>query len=112
MNNGNGSSIAMSGGTVTQRATTTSDKGPGAVRIVANTSGTITGGTIISNSTNSGAVYNAGTLVVGTKDNAYSVTNPVIQGEKYGIDSTVLFSLYDGIVKGVNNSVNNFSNSF
>ena len=109
MNNGNGSSIAMSGGTVTQRATTTSDKGPGAVRIVANTSGTITGGTIISNSTNSGAVYNAGTLVVGTKDNAYSVTNPVIQGEKYGIDSTVLFSLYDGIVKGVNNSVNNFA---
>ena len=109
MNNGNGSSIAMSGGTVTQRATSTSDKGPGAVRIVANTSGTITGGTIISNSTNSGAVYNAGTLVVGTKDNAYSVTNPVIQGEKYGIDSTVLFSLYDGIVKGVNNSVNNFA---
>ena len=66
---------------------------------------TITGGTIISN--NHIGVYNdGGTLVIGTNDDIINTTVPTIQGKTNGISSTVNYSLYDGIVRGINNGVN------
>lgn len=55
------------------------------------------------------AVNNAGTMTIGTKDNDPDVTSVVIQGSVYGVTSTTNYNFYDGIIKGVNNSVNNFS---
>ena len=107
-----GASVEMSGGTVTQLATSTSDKGPGAIKVEKG-SVTITGGTVISNSTNSAAIdhTSTGTLVIGTNNDAYNITSPVIQGEQYGISSTTDYSIFDGIIKGKQNSqaVNDFS---
>lgn len=69
---------------------------------------TITGGTIVS--TNLNAVQNdLGTLVIGIKDGTSDNTTPVIQGGKYGINSTPGYSFYDGIIKGKTNAVNNES---
>ena len=70
-NASNKATIKMSGGTVTQLATTTTSDGTGAIKIQTGSSLTLTGGTVISHSTNSGAIYNQGTLVVGNKDNQY-----------------------------------------
>ena len=102
-------STVMSGGIVRQLANSTM----GAVYNNGSTNSiTITGGTIISQSTTSSAVQNkGGTLIIGTDNNAYDATTPVIQGEVYGIDSTVNYSIYDGIIKGKSNSraVNSFN---
>ena len=100
------SSINMSGGTVNQLASSNM----GALHNgVSGSSITITGGTVTSVGN---AIQNANgtTLIVGTQDNVYDATSPVIQGDKYGITSTVNYSIYDGIIKGKssNRAVNNF----
>ncbi|MBP5204155.1 InlB B-repeat-containing protein [bacterium] len=115
LNATNGSSLTMYGGTVTQTATHVTDaKGYGAIQVGnAGASATILGGTVTSSSDNSAAVYSKGTLVIGTKNNAYDVTSPVIQNANYyGVDSSTTYSIFDGIIKGVHSSqkaVNDFN---
>lgn len=95
-----GSSILMSGGTVIQTVSSTM----GALHNgVSGSSITITGGTVTSVG-NAIQNINGTTLVVGTQDSAYDVTSPVIQGDLYGISSTVNYSIYDGIIKGKSNN--------
>ena len=98
--------ISMTGGTV--EATNAGSK-TGAIRIVSG-SATITGGTIISNSTSTstsekgdyaGGIYNKGTLVLGTQNNSHDITAPIIQAKTYAVYSTQNYSFYDGILKGV-----------
>lgn len=95
--NANGtSSITMSGGTVNQLASSSMGalhNGKSGSRI------TITGGTVTSVG-NAIQNINGTTLTVGTQNSSYDATSPVIQGDKYGIDSTVNYSIYDGIIKG------------
>ena len=95
-NAGASARITMSGGTVNQLAS--SNMGA----LENNKSGssiTITGGTVTSvgNAINSVA---GTTLTVGTQNGAYDATSPYIQGDKYGINTTVNYSIYDGIIKG------------
>lgn len=59
----------------------------------------IVGGTIVAH--NSYAVYNdVGTLNIGTKDEVYNQTTPVIQGKTYGVIANEKINIYDGIIKG------------
>ncbi len=67
----------------------------------------ITGGTIIS--TRFSAVVNVGTLRIGNEDGIAYAT-PVITGYVNGINSTVSFDYYDGIVKGKTAAINNEAN--
>ena len=102
-----GSSILMSGGTVIQTVSSTM----GALHNgVSGSSITITGGTVTSVG-NAIQNVNGTTLTVGTQDSAYDATSPVIQGDLYGITSTVNYSIYDGIIKGKSSSkaVNDFA---
>ena len=56
-------------------------------------------GTIIAN--NSYAVYNEkGTLNIGTLDDEYNKTTPIIQGKTYGVIANNTYNIYDGIIKG------------
>ena len=64
---------------------------------------TITGGTIIS--TSQQAVKNEGTLTIGTKDGSISVTTPDMRGATYGVTSTGTFKYYDGVIKGITDSI-------
>lgn len=69
---------------------------------------TITGGTIIS--TNYSGVKNeSGTLIIGTKDGDVSPSAPEIRGKTYGVESSVSFNYYDGIIKGRTASFNDES---
>ena len=112
-------SVVMNGGTITQYATSVNavngkDDGRGAIKNISGASATIKGGTVISMASNGAAVYSTGgTLVIGTDhdNNTYDVTNPVIQGEQYGIESTTTYSIFDGIIKGKlnNRAVNDFT---
>ena len=73
---------------------------------------TVTGGTIKSSSTNSaagGIQMGEGTLVIGTQNGTHDSTSPVIMGVKYGVNSSVNYSFYDGIIKGVTAAVNDES---
>ena len=65
---------------------------------------TITGGTI-TNSDGAAVSIGTGTLVIGTENNVFNTSSPVIQGKTYGVSSaTVGFSFFDGILKGQTNS--------
>ncbi|MBR3660772.1 MAG: InlB B-repeat-containing protein [Bacilli bacterium] len=118
MNGASGSYIEMSGGSVTQTATSFDGDnkfdGQGAIKVGAGTV-IITGGTVTSYSTDSAAIdkQGGGTLTIGIDDtnNSYDATSPVIQGEWYGIYATSNYSIYDGIIKGKSNNqaVNDFS---
>ena len=67
---------------------------------------TITGGTIVS--TNYSAVVNeSGVMTIGTKDGNISTSSPIIQGKTYGVSSSANYSLYDGVLKGKTEAVNN-----
>ena len=72
----------------------------------------IESGTIVSSGT-IGAVYNEkGTVIIGTEDNLYDETSPVLQGASYGLatkDNTTTNKIYDGILKGVTAAVDNES---
>ena len=113
-NAGKNSSITINGGTITQYATsvstTSGNDGRGAVAITyANNDCAskicIYGGTIVSHAQNGAAVnIPRGSLTIGTSDNNYDISSPVIQGEYYGIYSDVDYSVYDGIIKGKLNS--------
>ena len=103
--------IEMTGGRI--EATSASGK-TGALRIVSGTA-IITGGTIISNSTNdatsekgdyAAGIYNKGTLTIGTSDGAHVTSAPIIQAKRYGVYSTQNYSFYDGIIKGVTAATN------
>lgn len=70
----------------------------------------ITGGNIISN--NGYAVYNEkGTLNIGTLDEQYDTTSPIIQGKTYGIVANSKYNVYDGIIKGSTYHVGKTSNT-
>ena len=103
--------IEISGGTI--QSTSSSSK-TGALRIVSGTV-RVTGGTIISASTATAvsekgdyaaAIYNKGNLTIGTQDGSHSTSAPIIQAKRYGVYSTVNYSFYDGILKGVTGAVN------
>ena len=96
-----GTTGSISGGTITAANNVAVSNNGGTL--------TITGGTITAENNN--GVYNTGTLTIGTQNSTYDVTNPIIQGETYGVSSTVNYSLYDGIIKGKNNNraVNDFT---
>ncbi len=108
-----GASILMTGGTVIQLTTSkVTNDGIGAIKVIAGTSATIRGGTVISNSPNSAGVYATGanaTLTIGTQNNVYDVTSPVIQSANYGVMSTITYSIFDGIIKGITAAVDNES---
>ncbi len=106
-NAGAASSITMSGGTVIQAVSSTMGalhNGKSGSSII------ITGGTVTSVG-NAIQNVNGTTLIVGTQNGTYDATSPVIQGDLYGITSTVDYSIYDGIIKGKSSSraVNDFT---
>lgn len=68
----------------------------------------ITGGTIISEGYQ--GLNNAGTLIIGTEDGTHNIDTPVIQGKTYGLNTTTPISMYDGILKGKTNAINNREN--
>ena len=68
----------------------------------------ILGGTIISNN-HAGVNNDGGTLTIGTNDGTINTTVPTIQGKSNGVTSTVNYTLYDGIIRGISNAVNNQS---
>ena len=74
-----------------------------AVQNLANSTITITGGTIVSQYQQ--GVKNEGTLTIGEKDGTISTTSPVIQGFTYGVTNTSTLNYYDGIIKGITNEV-------
>ena len=67
----------------------------------------ITGGTIVS--TTSHALFNQGTLTIGTEDGNIDTTTPSFIGATYGIKSNTNFNLYDGIMKGKTAGIQNES---
>ena len=64
---------------------------------------TITGGTIISSKQQ--GVQNSGVLNIGIKDGNISTTAPVIIGYTYGVDNRLTFNYYDGLLKGITDSI-------
>ena len=75
---------------------------------VQNNSGslTITGGTI-TNTSGAAVSIGTGTLIIGTEDNVFNSSSPILQGNTYGVSSaSASFSFYDGILKGVTDSTN------
>ena len=116
-NAGKSSTITINGGTIIQYATSVNDAsgkddGRGTIAVTyLNTDCAsvvrINGGTIISYGTNSSAIrMPKGTLTIGKLDTHYNVESPVIQGELYGVESSVNYSVYDGIIKGVGTTAN------
>lgn len=64
--------------------------------------------TIVSTSENTYAVsVTGGILNIGQKDDKYDNTSVVITGGQLGIYSTIKYSIYDGVIKGRNQAVNN-----
>ena len=84
---------------------TSTDKERGTVHNLAGSTLKITGGTIVS--TTNKALYNLGTLTIGTKDGNINTTSPVFQGATNGIKSTTNFNFYDGIAKGKTKAIEN-----
>ena len=79
----------------------------GALQNLASGNVLITGGTIISSAYS--AVVNVANLTIGVKDGNPSPNSPTIQGYLNGVNSTVAFNYYDGIIKGKNAAFNNES---
>lgn len=77
----------------------------GTVQNQAGSTMVITGGTIVS--TTSHALYNQGTLTIGTQDGNIDATTPSFTGKTYGIKSTTNFNYYDGIFKGQTSAIEN-----
>lgn len=61
-------------------------------------------GTIVSKGYH--GITNAGTMIIGTKDNNINKNSPIIQGQTYGIYATSNFKFYDGIAKGITKGIN------
>ena len=64
---------------------------------------TITGGTIIG--TVQQAISNEATLIIGTQDGSINATSPEIIGKTVGIANIKTFRFYDGIIKGIDDSI-------
>ena len=79
----------------------------GTVQNLAGSTMVITGGTIVS--TTNQALYNQGTLTIGTKDGSIDITSPAFIGVTNGIKSTTNFNFYDGIAKGKTAAIENES---
>lgn len=67
---------------------------------------TITGGTIISNSTEAVKIE-GGTLTIGTLGLPISREAPIIQGATYGVNTSVNITMYDGELRGKTAAINN-----
>ena len=110
---GNKQAIFNEGGTIIVKdGTIAKSKTSGAYNqvdrgTVQNNSGTMTilDATII-NTVGAGLSIGNGTVTVGAKDGIYDTTIIDIQGNTYGISSKKNFSLYDGMIKGVTNAIN------
>lgn len=100
-----GGSVEISGTAYLSSSITDTNKDRATIHNLANGTVTIKGGTVVSTTTQP-AIYNLGSLTIGIKDENVSTTNPVIQGETYGIKSTVNFTLHDGIIKGKTAGIN------
>ena len=106
-NAGGSSTLKMTGGTVNQLVASSlgalHNEKAGA-RI------TITGGTVTSVG-NAIKIITGTYLTVGTQNNTYDTTSPIIQGDLYGINADADYSVYDGIIKGKssNQAVNDFT---
>ena len=48
---------------------------------------------------------NTATIIIGTSGSGVFATNPILEGETYGITSANGFEFYDGIIKGKNNAI-------
>ena len=99
--------ITMSGGTVNQLAESTMGalhNGFSGATII------VTGGTVTSVG-NAIQCISGTNLVIGTDhpDNTYDATSPIIQGDEYGVSSEANYSVFDGIIKGKTNAVDNVS---
>ena len=66
---------------------------------------TIKGGTIIS--TRFSGVVNTANLIIGEEDGTHNTSSPSIQGKKYGLTTDRNISMYDGILKGETDSIDN-----
>ncbi len=103
--------ITISGGTIEQL---NPDCQRGAIENISGGKVTITGGTIISHSTYTGTasgsgpggIQNYGTLVIGTNGDGHNTTTPIIIAQRYGVNSSVAFEFYDGIIKSVDAPTN------
>lgn len=97
----NGGTMIINGNTYL--SATSNDRGT--LQNLNNGTMTVTSATV--ESTNFAALVNqAGTLVIGTDDSSVDSTTPLFKGKTYGINSSVDYSLYDGIAKGITNAVN------
>ena len=83
---------------------TTASSERAAVHNLENGTTYIYSGTI--SATNFSAVYNeSGTLYIGTKDGNINSSNPSITGSDYGVLNSGTLNYYDGIIKGITDSI-------
>ena len=96
----NGGNLTINGDTYLSNTST--DRA--ALHNLANGTLTITSGTV--EATNYSALYNqAGTLVIGTDDSTINTTAPSFKGKTYGVQSSINYTFYDGIAKGITAAV-------
>ncbi|MEE3343678.1 MAG: InlB B-repeat-containing protein [Bacilli bacterium] len=95
----NGGTVYVSGDAYLENKSVSGNNGRAALH---NAAGTvyITGGTIVSKANS--AVKNNGTMVIGTDDNTFDNTTPIMQGAIYGLETVDGYpvTIYDGIFKG------------
>ena len=101
----NGATTTISGTVYLENVSANNNNGRACVH---NNSGTVNilGGTIISKANS--AVKNNGTMTIGSNDDPIDITNPVMQGAVYGLETVSghPVTLYDGIFKGKGNTPN------
>ena len=108
--------IARIGGTayISSKADGNSNPNRSTVQCLGGGTVIIIGGTIINErSSNSYAVATSGgTVIIGTEDNAYDATTPVIKGNTNGLKASnnAKYSIYDGIIMGKSAAVDSESN--
>ncbi len=96
----NGGSLTINGDAYLSNTST--DRA--ALHNLANGTLTITSGTV--ESANYSALYNQeGTLIIGTDDTTINTTAPSFKGKTYGVQSSINYTFYDGIAKGITNAV-------
>ena len=95
----NGGNVEISGDVHLESSISLVDKNRGTVQNLTGGTLSVTSGTIISNAIQP-AIFNEGTMTIGTQGGSLSDESPLIKGEKLGINSTTNYSMYDGIIKG------------
>lgn len=76
----------------------------GTVQNLVNGTINITGGTIVG--TAGHAISNYGILTLGVEDGNINTSSPNIRGENYGVKNFRTFNYFDGIIKGINGTIN------